>query len=617
MRSLIILLLLGWSLQCHAQWYKCLPVKINHQWGLIDQNGEVILEPQFDALGAESFKAIQQPRGYSNRYVKASAGDSLGLLDWKGKVILSPKYQDVIPLTDSVFCVREEEGFRVMNQHEEYLVTDFFDKIRIPNSQTYNPKNAYFTVTKDSLLSVWKKGKGLLFPAKQYLFLDVLKKEETTAIVVQKKEDTNRFVLNDRGEQIIAQGFTDFKLIAPNLILAKDEEQIWEVYDTTGNLVIPEGFFAYRRLNSRFYAFAKENGVFNHIFNTQTLKFLDLPFEEFYPISENYFCGPEGEIILPAQFKEILSFEGDERLIVLKEKWGIYDVPKDTFALALRYDKIVKVAKIIDEDFVTEMLENASEIHDEDHTIEESDYVLYQIEQKGLKGLINQDLDFVFEPKYDQLFLEFPLIKGFQGYAMDLLEINNQAKVIDTETYAKVYTVKVGHGFAQGLDATGMTINQMQNIAGPGRGRRSRAQLEYDAWEDGMEFFKNSPYGYFYDDEGKKMMAELKGNRVLIDSLRFNAIEHLPYTKLSLIYQTKHTTTGDFNEMNHKPIINHLWVAALFDHTTGELISDFEIVGVRAIDFVEGHAHAAVLFANSQFGLMDKQGNFNAFWRCE
>jgi len=279
-------------------------------------------------------------------------------------------------------------------------------------------------------------------------------------------------------------------------------------------------------------------------------------------------------------------------------------VPSDTFELELKYDKIVKA--------IAGNNTNPRDAHAQNHSKKEDpSKILYTVVEKGLYGLINREVDFSLEPKYDQLFLELPFVKGFQGYAMDLLELDEDLRVKEKETYAKVYTVKIGNGFAGAAETVGMSINQMRGIARSNGGGSARpSELKYNTWEEGLEFFKTSQYGYDLDIDGKKMVVDMDTKQDVLDGLRFVAIEHLPYTKLSLLYQTHHTTTGAFNEMNHKPIIAHPWVAALFDHSTGKLISDFEIVGVRAMDYVRGHNRAAVLLNNSQFAMLEANGTF-------
>ena len=111
------------SVCLHAQQY--FPVKQNKKWGLINAEGDVVLPPEYDAIG--EFKqfgyAIMQKNG------------GVGMLNKFGFEIIPPKYNDIKVLDSTLVAVMDQGEWMVINLNQEIVLEKGYERIQIWDRQ--------------------------------------------------------------------------------------------------------------------------------------------------------------------------------------------------------------------------------------------------------------------------------------------------------------------------------------------------------------------------------------------------------------------------------------------------------------------------------------------------
>ncbi|MCB0635716.1 MAG: WG repeat-containing protein, partial [Lewinella sp.] len=114
-----MLLCLLISSAAHGQ--RFFPVKVDKKWGLINSQGHLVLDPIYDAIG--EFKhygyAVMQRNGL------------VGLLGPDGREAISPRYEDIKVLDDSLVAVMNGGAWRVINFQEETVLNQGYRRVRV------------------------------------------------------------------------------------------------------------------------------------------------------------------------------------------------------------------------------------------------------------------------------------------------------------------------------------------------------------------------------------------------------------------------------------------------------------------------------------------------------
>ena len=113
------IILIGWCIVAHTQPY--FPIKVNKKWGLINAEGQIVLQPNYDAIG--EFKRF----GYA---VMQRLG-GVGLLDSKGKEIIPPRYDDLKVLDSMPIAVMRDGGWSVINLHGDIVLPKGYERVNI------------------------------------------------------------------------------------------------------------------------------------------------------------------------------------------------------------------------------------------------------------------------------------------------------------------------------------------------------------------------------------------------------------------------------------------------------------------------------------------------------
>lgn len=150
-------------------WYETnvLKVKQNEKYGLINFDGKVLLNPEYEEitslLEVENSLLIKKESGYgicdtqgniqvdpeykqikaiSNNYkdgyIVESQEGKYGVVDFTKKVILEPKYQDIKTIyDDGKYIVKEDGSYKVVNKNAETILENKADEIQSINGDNF------------------------------------------------------------------------------------------------------------------------------------------------------------------------------------------------------------------------------------------------------------------------------------------------------------------------------------------------------------------------------------------------------------------------------------------------------------------------------------------------
>jgi len=138
-------------------------VKINDQWGFIDNTGKIIINPQFyqvidftDGLAAFSKKNEKDEIlwGYIDKAGKIVInaqfksvepfteglaavtidGKQFGYIDKTGKYIINPQFEEVTSFFNEMAAIKQGNSFGIINKEGKIIINPQFDEINLPAS---------------------------------------------------------------------------------------------------------------------------------------------------------------------------------------------------------------------------------------------------------------------------------------------------------------------------------------------------------------------------------------------------------------------------------------------------------------------------------------------------
>ncbi len=88
--------------------------------GLIDTNGNIILEPKFDEISGY----------YQNGYMRVRNNGKTGIIDEKGEIIIPIEYDDISDFKNSVFLAKKNKKWGMINEKNNIVIPIEYNKIR-------------------------------------------------------------------------------------------------------------------------------------------------------------------------------------------------------------------------------------------------------------------------------------------------------------------------------------------------------------------------------------------------------------------------------------------------------------------------------------------------------
>lgn len=415
-RYCILISLAAFCSALSAQQY--FPIKVNKKWGLINTNGQVILEPVYDAIG--EFKhfgyAVMQKEG------------SVGLLGPRGREIVPPLYDDIKVLDSTLIAVMESGQWMVVNLHGKTVLEKGYQQVQVWNGYYL----AYRQGGKWGLVN--KFGHKLAEPA-----YDDIQFENGGFFITTRNNQLG--LLSGTGRQILPNKAGEIRFFSDSLFFFKLGNQ-WGAVNFDGVEVIEAKYRSFSRISDNFIKLLANDG--RYVYSIPCSRILsDGQFDDFYAFSRRYVIVKKqrqlglmdwcGNLVLPAAYNEIQPYEGKMFRVNYQGKWGVVQ-PGGGAAIPFQYDYIAPLRNSV-----------------------------CVVRQDGRFGLVNFKGEQVAPPTFSRIELRDNLARAYRpkgngaGESLTLLRFDEQGQLQDTNSFQRHFQITIagaGEKTGSGLSNT-------------------------------------------------------------------------------------------------------------------------------------------------------------------
>lgn len=375
------------------------PVKKDKKWGLIDTDGNIVVEPNYEAIG--EFKhfgyAVMQRQG------------GVGLLDQNTNEVIRPRYEDIKVLDEDLVAVMDEGQWMVINFEEEIILEKGYTRVNIWEGE-------YLAFLRDNMWGIaLKDGTVITEPAYEGLRL-----MDNGYFETQVEDGVG--LLSPEGLVLIPPKYKEVKIISDNLFLFKDNRR-WGGVDGSGREVFDASFDSFQKINEQFIVLVSKNLKFLYSDKARSVISKD-EYSGFYDFSETQILTKkqrrlgliedDGTLVLEAKYHEIHAYAQDLYRVNYEGSWGIVS-KNDVVVIPFEYDYIAPSKNNV------------------------------CAAKKGAKWTaINMDGEELIEAKYEQISIEDELIRATINGALELFAIDEEGNIVDENKLENHFTIRIG-----------------------------------------------------------------------------------------------------------------------------------------------------------------------------
>jgi hypothetical protein len=375
------------------------PVKVNKKWGLINQEGKLVTDTEYDAIGEfQSIGlAIMQKKG------------KVGVLDMQAEEVVPALYEDLKILSPQLFSVKEAGFWRVVNLTGDTIVSSGYDFVEVWHKKFLGYKiNGKWGMVSD-------KGVELAAPVYDNL--------ETEDGYFFKTEINNKIGIIDRlGNIILEPMFDEVRILDGRIVFCKREKK-WGAVNNLGQEVIPVRFDAFSEISPGFLKLYE--GAHQFLFSTYSGKILTQePFDNFFGFSTHYVLVKDqrllglmddcGDWILSPIYNEIQHYGLHYFRVNFKGKWGIVD-EGDRQIIPFDFD------------YVAPLKGNFCMVKKGDNY-----------------GLCNRNGELVVPTNYEKIQLENRQAKAFLADSLSIYDFDPEGNLIAEGNFGEHFTITIG-----------------------------------------------------------------------------------------------------------------------------------------------------------------------------
>jgi hypothetical protein len=584
-----------------AQKKTVLPVRIDGLWGYINQRGKVIIPAKYDAISDTPLPWHGQNARGKSRFRLVSIGDKCGLLNEKKEEIFEPVFDQIYALSDTLFLVYQDT-LRQIRGLSGQIVLDVsaWDDVSQPMPGKDNWASFYFVKKAGKWGIADRKGSIIVAP-KYYYFRPY--NFGKGIFVVQDAPDGLKKVINYEGKAIFDKYYENVVVYSANCFQLT-EKKTPILVDANGNNIFNKDIIKTKPLGKQFLKIEYDSHkqgksslvrtLFSLIDNTTVIEYSDKDLEyldEKHLVlvddeGNRFIANNLGRAMSKFPFKKIKS-SGDENLFVVvtttyqdtfSTRWGLFDLKSDSLKLRSSYHKI--------HPFVNEIA----------------------IVESGLfQGVLNKKGQEIVPCIYPKITLEENFVKAISDTAVIVFEIKEDGSLAKSEQFRETMNINVVE--AEVLEDPDF-VKQKRLVASEGEPNRiidySRVGKPFDDQFEWLYRKRGNHFGLLL----KKTNENGKEINVTYDTLlpfAFRYYQHLPYSKLVLVFSEKKTISNAFTSMVNGQQTKFC-KAALYDYEKKSYTTGFNFIGVRRSDFDRGLPYAVSVDTNGRMGLINLQG---------
>lgn len=286
------------------------PVKINKKWGLINSEGQLVLPPEYDAIGEFKYYgcAIMQRQG------------KVGLLGPDGSEAIGPAYEDIKVLDSALVAVMEQGEWMVINRLGQTILPKGYQRVTVISGGYL----AYLRNNKWGLVDNW--GHQLAQP----LYDEIL--PESKGFFLTRVED-RLGLITDLGKEVLPNVASEIRLLNDSLILYR-KGNFWGGVDNYGIERFAPRFDGYKSLDDYFIRLEAGSRFFLYSL-TCRMVVGGQDFDDFYAFSPRHVIVKKnrklglmswcGELVLKPVYDEIQPFSAAAFRVNTDGRWGVAD----------------------------------------------------------------------------------------------------------------------------------------------------------------------------------------------------------------------------------------------------------------------------------------------------
>ncbi|MEY3369328.1 MAG: hypothetical protein RI973_2483, partial [Bacteroidota bacterium] len=379
------------------------PVKKDKKWGLINNDGHIVLQAQYDAIG--EFDTL----GYAILQMQGKSG----LIDSDGKVLLSPQFQALRVLKRNLFVVMEDYQWKLLDHNGQELLPFSFYEIDTLAKDFYQ-----FRVG-DKWGITTNTGQVISSP----LYDEITASPSSRRCYFFTKNDGLNGLVADDGTVILPPVAEELKIPHQRLVIYRENgNQQWKAVDQRGE-ALPFGTFdSCKMVESMFFSLLKNDTA--TLVNLQSHKvLLSGVYESFSRFDSEHLLysqkskvglvNKDGSLVLSPRYDEIHTYERALYRANLDGKWGIV-MKGDSVVLPFDYS------------YIAPLLNGTS--------------MVMRGDKYGLSDAFGKLLA---EPVYDRLEIAGSKIKCWEGNSFTLLDFDTDDKIEQSKKFRRHFTIKV------------------------------------------------------------------------------------------------------------------------------------------------------------------------------
>ncbi len=384
-----------------------LPVKKKHLWGAINPQGQVVIEPIYDAFSSFGCWEV----------APVQRGKKIGLIDRYGKEVIFPQYDYLSIVANNALIVKENGVKKLINLQQKTILSYDYDEVKPINEQ-------FFLFSKNEKWGVVTAEGQLLFQP-EYEQIEFFKDR-----FFKVRNEEHRWGLRKlNGEVILPCVASDLKIATDHDCLLFRRNNRWELINLKYGQSVRGEFDQYELLPYN-YILLMSKGLAS-LYRPSEHRFVaENSFNYFYPFSAehtvakrdiaNGLINNQGKITIPLEYDEIQPYGAKYARVLKNGKWGILTVDNQRFLPN-------------DYEYIAPMQENVA------------------IVSKGVGklGVINNQGTEIIPCVYSKIEFDLPQIKAYKGTALTLIDLDEDGNLAETNQFKNHGTIRIGKSLAR------------------------------------------------------------------------------------------------------------------------------------------------------------------------
>ena len=547
------------------------PVKVAHKWGYADKRGRIVVEPKYDAVGDQYLRWHGRSTKSAFRLVEADG--KLGLINDQCQEVLPTRFDDISPLSPSLFIVKEDTFTYIVDRAGNAAVAGGFEAVQLLDTLM----GQFLKVKKNELWGVHELGVGEILPP---VYTDIqLQRAGDVFFKIKKPGEDNLWgLVNARNRVILSNRYLDIRCVNEHIFTTLNAIQHWEIRDSTGRQYLKGNWAVCVPLNRHFIG-------------------LEMPNDRMRLFS----CYQKDTLSIPEPFEDLLPYNDNHIIYRNQNGMGLLDTLGNVVLQAIYHniqpmsDSLFRV-KSRDDDWGILSLTRGMLLPCEYDSIFQFEGRFAKVKKAALTGLIDTSWQVLIPPAFGRLVVADSLIKGYDNGNLSLFNITEDGQVALLDEYTNVSTLRVGYNHKYYTEAT------------PARSR-IRVSSVLDSEASPYTAQTNGRWTWKKDiNTGRWGLTDNQAGQSGCIAPRFVEVLYLKEPAISLVFTDEKTTQNTADILPALSSTQTFLQAAFFSHLTGQFTTAFDLLGLRGHDFQRGLPLAAFLDKNGRFGLVDKKG---------